>query len=418
MSAEKYQPWYQQRKNELDGLRVLAFGLLILYHLGMAYVADWGWHVKSQYQSEFVQYLMLWSNQWRMSLLFLISGAAIAYQLQRCSGLGFFRRTATRLFVPLVFGSVFIVAPQVYIEIKSETSFDLDYVQFWWQYIGFGELPHVYIRLVPTNLTYNHLWYLCYLFAYITILWLLYPFVRRVTASPLARVLVARMPGWSLLLVPAVGVFLIGELLWEAYPTTFTLVDDWYNHARYVFVFLLGFGVVQSNRLWQAFKQYRYLSLTLGVICYLVIVFLVNGGSISHYLPLVEPIEGYVKGAIWSANSWLWISAVLGFGQALLARPKAWVQRANRAVFCFYILHQTLIVVSVYALANMTLGPILEPLLVLIITLAVSLAGYRLASRYTWLGAVLGVKPEQGDSVLSAAIAPTSVAKRDVAQNL
>ena len=35
------------RRYDLDWLRVLAFGLLILYHVGMYYVADWGWHIKS-----------------------------------------------------------------------------------------------------------------------------------------------------------------------------------------------------------------------------------------------------------------------------------------------------------------------------------------------------------------------------------
>ena len=66
------------RLHELDGLRVAVFGLLILYHTGMLYVAGWDWHYKSQYKSEILANVMLWSNQWRMSLLFFISGAALA----------------------------------------------------------------------------------------------------------------------------------------------------------------------------------------------------------------------------------------------------------------------------------------------------------------------------------------------------
>ena len=30
------------RRHDIDALRVLAFGLLILYHVAMFYVADWG----------------------------------------------------------------------------------------------------------------------------------------------------------------------------------------------------------------------------------------------------------------------------------------------------------------------------------------------------------------------------------------
>ena len=32
------------RRYDLDWLRIIAFGLLILYHVGMFYVT-WGWHV-------------------------------------------------------------------------------------------------------------------------------------------------------------------------------------------------------------------------------------------------------------------------------------------------------------------------------------------------------------------------------------
>ncbi len=37
------------RRYDLDGLRVLVFGLLILYHIGMMYVENWGFHIKSSY---------------------------------------------------------------------------------------------------------------------------------------------------------------------------------------------------------------------------------------------------------------------------------------------------------------------------------------------------------------------------------
>ncbi len=37
------------RRHDIDVLRVLAFGLLILYHVGMFYVADWEWHIKRRY---------------------------------------------------------------------------------------------------------------------------------------------------------------------------------------------------------------------------------------------------------------------------------------------------------------------------------------------------------------------------------
>ena len=43
------------RRYAIDALRVIAFALLILYHVGMFYVPDWGWHVKSGYLFEWLK---------------------------------------------------------------------------------------------------------------------------------------------------------------------------------------------------------------------------------------------------------------------------------------------------------------------------------------------------------------------------
>ena len=64
------------RRYDLDWLRVLAFGLLIFYHTGMFFV-EWEWHIKNNVISEALEGPMQFTSQWRMSLLFIISGAAI-----------------------------------------------------------------------------------------------------------------------------------------------------------------------------------------------------------------------------------------------------------------------------------------------------------------------------------------------------
>lgn len=73
------------RRYDINALRVIAFGLMILFHVGMFYVLDWGWHVKSTYLSKWLQFPMIFANQWRMLLLFLISGLAISFVWDKCS---------------------------------------------------------------------------------------------------------------------------------------------------------------------------------------------------------------------------------------------------------------------------------------------------------------------------------------------
>lgn len=384
--------WHQRRRHELDWLRVLAFALLILYHIGMAYVGDWGWHIKSRYQSDGLQNLMLWSNQWRMSLLFMISGAAISYQLQRDASWRFFNRSAQRLLLPLLFGSLVIVAPQAFVELKLKGYIPATgYLSFWRDYLGLGEpLPAAYGRLEPTHITWNHLWYLAYLFVFISILWILYPLIIR--ARRLALWLNQHAGATAVYLLPIILLFLIGELLWEKFPTTHLLLDDWYTHARYFSVFFIGFALVRSNKLWAVLQTHRQLSLLLALASYASIVFYAHGGHLSHYLTWMAPLEAPLRGWVWSANSWLWIMAITGYAQVWWQRPHPLIQKANQGVYCYYILHQTFIVLTLYGLGRYALGPIIEPLLLTAITLVGCTIGYLLARRLPYGRSLLGIK--------------------------
>jgi glucan biosynthesis protein C len=76
-----------QRRYDLDWVRIGAFMLLILYHVGMYYV-DWDWHVKSPHASAAIEPLMMLTSPWRLSLLFLVSGVATGLHgglVRRCA---------------------------------------------------------------------------------------------------------------------------------------------------------------------------------------------------------------------------------------------------------------------------------------------------------------------------------------------
>ena len=51
------------RRHDIDALRVFAFALLILYHVGMVYVVDWGFHIKSPTLLAWVEWPMVLVNR-------------------------------------------------------------------------------------------------------------------------------------------------------------------------------------------------------------------------------------------------------------------------------------------------------------------------------------------------------------------
>ena len=63
------------------GLPLAAFGLLILYHVGLVY-GVYDWHVHSAHTFEWMREAVLITNPWRLTLLFLVSGAALPATLR------------------------------------------------------------------------------------------------------------------------------------------------------------------------------------------------------------------------------------------------------------------------------------------------------------------------------------------------
>jgi glucans biosynthesis protein C len=360
--SHSQQLFHQQRLIELDWLRVLVFGLLILYHTGMLYAESWDWHYKSTYTSELLTNFMLWSNQWRMSLLFLISGAAISFSLAIQLWGRFIRKRIPLLLLPLLFGMFVIVVPQVYVEAHSKGLINSpNYWHFWYLYLDQTSVefaPHK--TLGKMHLTWNHLWFLPYILAYTIILWAAYPLINSHQCAPVWRWLSKVISIRLVIFLPIVLFYVIGCWLYDKHPTTHNFVQDWFNHARSFLCFVLGFVLVRMQQIWNQFASLRWHLLPAALITYLYTVFAFNGGSLGDGVIAKE-----INRLIWSANCWLWILAIIAWAQHWFKYSNPLLKYLNSGVYCFYILHQTLIISIAYFLVPLKLGVAVESLLII-----------------------------------------------------
>jgi glucans biosynthesis protein C len=152
----------------LDWLRIIALMALILYHVGMYYVR-WDFHVKSPFAGAGLEPWMKLSGPWRMDLLFMVSGAATALMLKAGSTASLLRKRTKFLLLPLLCGMVLIVPPQAYFEVVQKFAYQGNYLDFLKLYFGHykGFCQSGNCLILPT---WNHLWFLPYLWLYTVLL--------------------------------------------------------------------------------------------------------------------------------------------------------------------------------------------------------------------------------------------------------
>ena len=352
------------RRYDIDALRVFAFGLLILFHTGMFYVAEWGWHVKSAYQSELLQIPMTFSNQWRMSLLFVISGLALSFVWHKYSPGGLALRRIWRLFLPLVFGMAFIVSPQAYSEAVTTGVIEPGFLSFMGQYLSFHDFPDgAWDGEEYVTWTWNHLWYLPYILFYTLLLVPIGLFL----SGPGRRLREAfqKLRGPWIIVVPIMPLMLYANFVFPKFPyISHALVDDWYAHALYGTFFLYGFMIGRAEGFWAELRRLRWSLLVMSLVAFGF--YMLQREVFSEEMsPALEQVRSFVI----YLNRWGWIVTCLAWGHHLFNKPMRWLPYATQAIFPWYILHQTLTVVAGYNLSPLALGPVIEPMLVLLITI-------------------------------------------------
>ena len=375
------------RRHDLDWLRIIAFGLLIFYHIGVFYESD-GWHGASVYQVPELEPFMRLSSPWRLPLLFFISGVAIRFLSDKIGALRFGADRAWRLFPVIVFGMYVVVAPQTYVEVTRTGQFSGDFFAFYRLYAG--EWAGPWSMHTPT---WNHLWYVVYLFVYSLLLVPLLPVLRRLADSGamtwLGRQFDRNLLG-SLLIIalPVLPLLVYRFTLVPAFPVTHALFDDWANHAISFTFLLYGFLIAKNAAAWRGL--YRTLPLT-GVLTLISMVTLftayVNWGVVQ-----VDETMLFAARVMRVVYSWTMILTLAGLAHRFLNRDGPARRYFTEAIFPYYILHQTITVVAGQWLTGFALGFWVELGLLTAATLGGCAIGYELVRRVTVLRPVFGLK--------------------------
>lgn len=344
------------RRYDVDWLRSIAIGLLILYHIAISFqpFAPFVFFIPNEDPLEWLWEIMEAINIWRIPILFMISGMGVYFAMRRRNWSALLGDRTLRILVPYVFGLFFIGPIFVY----------------------FGVAHFFGAEFYEYEPEAAHLWFLANIYLYV---WILLPAFLYFKARPenvLFRFLrdVFRRPlGIFIVVIPVI----IEITLLDAWEYT-TYAETWHGFWLGLVCFFTGFVLVSlGNDFWDAVKRHRFIALMVAFGLYL-----------SRQFGLEPDIWQITTGL----ESMSWMLAIFGFAAVYLNRPSGTLKYLSGAVYPVYIFHLPVQQALAFYLMPMDLPAELKLIILLVATFGLSFGLYEIARRIKWARPFFGMK--------------------------
>ena len=331
------------RRYDIDWLRVIAIGLLLIYHVAIGF-QRWGIFLgfitnDKPWESLWIPMAML--NVWRIPLLFFVSGMGVYFAIQNRNWKQLLKERAGRIFIPFVFGIFAVVPISVYI------------LQFYY---------HRELSYEPNP---AHLWFLGNIFIYVIILSPVFFYLKKNEGGKLVSWIKKILSNPMGLLV-VIAVFIAEVLLadpgiYELYAMT------WHGFFLGLIAFLFGFlFVLSGTSFWNMLLKWRWLFLVVAVLLYT--------------WRLLQP-QMKVPNIELVIESNFWIFSVFAFGYKYLNRPGKALRYLSQAAYPIYIVHMIFLSLASLLIFPLDIEVHLKFILALVFTIAGSLGFYEFIIR-------------------------------------
>lgn len=347
-----------ERRYDIDWLRVIAIGLLLIYHIAIVF-QPWGVFFGFLQSSESLK--SIWTpmsiiNVWRIPLLFFVSGMGVAFAMKKRTWKELIFERSKRILLPFVFG-VFVIVPIHILIFRIYYSQDIIY------------FFHA-----------AHLWFLANIFLYVLILSPLF-FVLKANPNNALMLFLKKLYSnpFSLLLVSIL--FIVEATLLQ--PETY----EYYAMNLHGFVlgllaFFFGFTFIMSGEIFRnTVLKYRWLFLISALTLFVVRYFMFELKA-PNYLMAFE--------------SNVWIFTVFGFGHKYLRKGSSLLSYLSEGAYPIYIIHMVFLYLSCYFILPLDIPVEYKFIAVVLSTIISCTATYEFViRRISFIRIFFGLKPKK-----------------------
>jgi glucans biosynthesis protein C len=379
----------QTRRSDLDWLRIIAFGLLIYFHAAVVFLPSGIPMIQNDISSPVLQVFVVFLHQFRLALLFLISGVGVCFALKHRSSKAFAKERAERLLIPLAFGVLVLVPPMVYLEKQFLGTYQGPFSAFYGDFFVSGVYP-------DGHLSWHHLWFLAYLYLFCLISLPLLAHLKTRPGRARLRALTRWLDsGWRLYLA-VVPLLLVEVPLRAAFPGFRDVIHDWASFSHWFLIFVAGYVFASSEGLLNRTEALRWPSVCLAALCTAIL-----------FAEFYDPAHGFSPFAggpvdagryLWFclvrvANVWFWLLTCLGFAGRYLRRSNRTLAYLNDAVYPLFCVHLPIIVALAYLIVPLGWPVWIKYSVITGATVCGSILAYESVRRIAWIRPLVGLKP-------------------------
>ena len=311
-----------ERRHDIDWLRVIAIGLLLIYHIAIIF-QPWALFIgfiRSEEPIEILWKPMTMLNVWRIPLLFYVSGMGLYFALKKRNWKQLIVERSKRILLPFIFGIIAIAPLHMYV-FQEYYNMPLSYY------------PHM-----------GHLWFLGNIFIYVLLLLPLYFYLKKNEEGRFRKglsTLMKRPIGpLSIAVFFMLEAVLVKPQLFEMYAQT------WHGFFLGFIAFFFGFLLVYSGKeFWQTVLKWRWLYIGIAAILYATRLFAFK---------MVTP--GYLM----AIESNCWIFGIFGFSYKYLNKPSNLLSYLSKAAYPIYIIHMFVLYVGASVFLPLEIHPMLK----------------------------------------------------------
>ena len=330
----------ETRRHDIDWLRVIAIGLLLIYHIGIGF-QPWGvfiGFIQSEESMDSLWTPMAMLNIWRIPLLFYVSGMGVGFAIRQRNWNQLIQERAKRILIPFLFGLFLIVPIHVFI---------------WQKY---------YNQDIGYSLSQGHLWFLANIFIYVILLSPVFFYFKKNENGRIHRWLKAlygNPMGLMLIILPFIlETVLMRPAIHEMYALTM------HGFLLGLLAFFFGFTCIQSgDSFWKTTRKWRWLYLLAALALFLV-----------RWIEFDLKAPNYLM----AIESNLWIFAVFGFANKYLNHPSKALSYLSQGAYPIYIIHMIFLYLGSYLIFPLDIPVILKFIFVVVFTGAGCFAMYDL----------------------------------------